>query len=959
MIKGVSVIVSGESEREPIEVLVDEYLSSLRAGNRPTVAQYAEAHPHLAEEIQELFPLVAAMEGWKDEETAAHGGHHSLGGMTIDRLGDFRMVREIGRGGMGIVFEAVQESLSRRVAIKILPPLTRSSQKSTERFRREAQTAAALHHANIVPVFGVGNDSGFHYIVMQWIDGRGLDAVIRHRSGSVTVDGRQGSTSPISMPASFVQESGNALLSGEMGATNVINPLTTGDGGCLFDPRTVARLGLQAAEALEYAHAAGTLHRDIKPANLILDRRGNLWVADFGLARAVEQESISQSGDIVGTLLYLAPERLRGECDARSDIYSLGLTLLELLLGRPVFQVTDSGTVIERILRGVPVRPGALGIYIPVDLETILLKAVAVDSRDRYASAAHMASDLRAYLEDRPISARTPTRMEQVRRWCRRNPVVAALSSLVATLLLITVVVTTLGYMDQRRMRQRTEATLDTSLTALDTIYNRFATPSGAAIEPLTSGAVLSDEAAEMLQGLLKVYDELASQGGDTSKLQRESLKAKLRVADILMRLGSLNESAEQYDQAVAGIAKLRYQGPDDRQQWELRRVAGTQNRAMAIEFLGDEVKAKELREETLLRLGELAHEMPEDVDVTLALAKAHYLLGRTPANMLSQPTSRSLRPEPQGPPPPGRKGPLGRPEGPRGREPRWGPGPPPRRDLSSWGGFLGNSDSFAQLHTPQSDQRHNHLQTSLSLVEPLRGDVRVAVAAEFLRALTLRELARSPASPPETRHSLLDESVQILHRLAQAETGYADYGIEWARSLLESTLAHETPRPEMIANLQPPLAEALQLVRQMCDAQPQIPEYSSLRARLSEVLAYLAMYNPVENFTENNPSGPKYAEQLIAEACSIQKSLTEKYPDDLNIRLWQIRYQISEIMLSKHHLPPHDLDQRIREINQRLQECEQRDPASATVAELRREWNVVKDQMAQPGNGPRPPRLP
>lgn len=953
------MIVSGDSEREPIEVLVDEYLSSLRAGNRPTVAQYAEAHPHLAEEIKELFPLVAAMEGWKDEETAAHGGHHSLGGMTIDRLGDFRMVREIGRGGMGIVFEAVQESLSRRVAIKILPPLSRSSQKSTERFRREAQTAAALHHANIVPVFGVGNDGGFHYIVMQWIDGRGLDAVIRHRSGSATVDGRQGSTSPVSLLTTFGQTSGAARLSGDVGATNVVNPLTTGNGGCLFDPRTVARLGLQAAEALEYAHDAGTLHRDIKPANLILDRRGNLWVADFGLARAVEQESLSQSGDIVGTLLYLSPERLRGECDARSDIYSLGLTLLELLLGRPVFQVADSGTVIERILRGVPVRPGALGIRIPVDLETILLKAVAVDPRDRYASATQMASDLRAYLEDRPISARTPSRIEQVRRWCRRNPVVAALSTLVATLLLITVIVTTYGYINQRRMRQRTEATLDTSLAALDTIYNRFATPSGAAIEPLTSGAVLSDEAAEMLQGLLKVYDELASQGGDTSKLQRESLKAKLRVADILMRLGSLNESVAQYDQAVAGIARLRYQGPDDRQEWELRRVAGTQNRATAIEFLGDEAKAKELREETLQRLGELAHEMPEDVDVMLALAKAHYLLGRTPANMLSQPTPRSIRPESQEPPGPGRRGPQGRPDGPRGRDPRWGPGPPPRRDLSSWGGFLGNSENLAQLHEPQSDQRHDHLQLSLSLVEPLRGDHRVAVAAEFLRALTLRELARSPASRIEDRRSFLDESVQILHQLAQTETSCADYGIEWARSLLESTLAHDAPRPETIAKLHPPLEEALRLVRQLHDAQPQIPEYSSLQARLCEVVAYLAMYNPIENFTDSNPPGPKHAELLIAEACSLQKSLSEKYPDDLNIRLWLIRYQISEIMLSKHHMPPYDMEQRVREINQHLIESEQHESARVTVAELRREWNVVRDQIEQPGNGPPPPRFP
>lgn len=233
------------------------------------------------------------MEGWKEQETAARGGRNSLGGVTVERLGDFRMVRKIGRGGMGIVFEAVQESLNRTVAIKILPPIDSKPQGSTdstgERLRREAQTAAALHHSNIVPVFGIGTENGFNYIVMQMIDGCGLDAMLKPRTQSnagdlTTKNTRAEITEQFAGPLDRVAPNRSTQ-----------NPLL------LFSPpgldsRFVAKLGIQAANAIHYAHENGILHRDIKPANLLLDRKAHLWVADFGLAKALEHHALSHSG---------------------------------------------------------------------------------------------------------------------------------------------------------------------------------------------------------------------------------------------------------------------------------------------------------------------------------------------------------------------------------------------------------------------------------------------------------------------------------------------------------------------------------------------------------------------------------------------------------------------------------------------------------------------------------------
>jgi serine/threonine protein kinase len=201
--------------------------------------------------------------------------------------------------------------------------------------------------------------------------------------------------------------------------------------------RAVARLGLQVGEALAYAHRHGIIHRDIKPSNLLLDLEGTLWVTDFGLAKTEGANELTQAGDVIGTIRYMAPERFDGTTLPQSDLYSLGITLYEALTLQAGFDESNRARLIERILHESPVSPRKLDSRIPRDLETILLKAMARDPRDRYADAESMAEDLRRFLADRPIIARRSSPPERLWRWCRRNPAMAALSGLSIVLLVM------------------------------------------------------------------------------------------------------------------------------------------------------------------------------------------------------------------------------------------------------------------------------------------------------------------------------------------------------------------------------------------------------------------------------------------------------------------------------------------------------------------------------------------
>lgn len=418
--------MTGEhSERNPVDRLAEEFVARYRRGERPSVSEYARRYPELAGQVGDVLQALVLIEDFGPGQDAA--GRDRLPPV----LGDYRLLREVGRGGMGVVYEAEQVPLGRRVAVKVLPTDPLLGPTHLERFKREAQAAARLHHTNIVPVFGVGEAGGVCYYAMQFIPGQPLNEVLRAVKRLRDVPGPAGppdATTPDGAGRPEPATSSASLLGGS-------DPAGRADGRHYF--RRVAHIGAQVADALAYAHAQGVLHRDVKPSNLLLDVHGSVWVTDFGLAKAEGAGGLTGAGDVVGTLRYMAPERFDGRSDPRADVYSLGLTLYELLTLRPAFEESDRGRLVAQVLHEEPRRPRKIDRLIPRDLETIVLKATAKDPGRRYQTAAEMAEDLRRLLADRPIRGRRTRLLERARLWARRNPAVAALSLCVAGLLLV------------------------------------------------------------------------------------------------------------------------------------------------------------------------------------------------------------------------------------------------------------------------------------------------------------------------------------------------------------------------------------------------------------------------------------------------------------------------------------------------------------------------------------------
>jgi serine/threonine protein kinase/WD40 repeat protein/Tfp pilus assembly protein PilF len=474
-------MANDEVSVDPVAELAEEFAARYRHGERPPLSEYTCKYPELAERIREVFPLVVLMEEAGDEASASKTAEarrlaSGLGAEKLEVIGGYRLLREVGRGGMGVVYEAEQLSLGRHVALKVLP-LRAAQAGGLERFHREACAAARLHHTNIVPVYEVGDDQHVCYYAMQFIHGQPLDEVVaelrrtRDSNADQTPEGLSGRPArPIALSLlsgslaqhatpEFTLRQGNEQAAPDTDksacAPTVIVSAKTSSTSADSQPRhyydSVARIGLQVAEALEYAHGQGVIHRDIKPSNLLLDTGGRVWVADFGLAKT-DGDALTQSGDIVGTIPYMAPERFRGWADPRSDIYSLGLTLYEMLALRPAFAGSDRCQLMLQATQANPPRLRKIDPLIPRDLGTIIAKATDKEPERRYQTAGELAADLQRFLDDRPILARRISPVERAWRWCKRNPAVASLTASVAVLAVVLLVGSWVGALlrDQR-----------------------------------------------------------------------------------------------------------------------------------------------------------------------------------------------------------------------------------------------------------------------------------------------------------------------------------------------------------------------------------------------------------------------------------------------------------------------------------------------------------------------------
>jgi WD40 repeat protein/serine/threonine protein kinase len=527
-----------DSDLDLVEQLAEEFARRRRGGERPAVTEYVQRYPELAELIRKTFPVFTVPEAPPAQASPlpASEGEEVESDRFPRQLGEYRIVREVGRGGMGVVYEAVQESLGRHVALKVLPGYGPVHTVHLERFRREARAAARLHHTNIVPVFGVGDHQGIYFYAMQFIDGRGLDALLREmrdlraqptQPQSTVVERTKGKTdAPARETAAFQvgpPPAGDAESDKETprasAETTGLSELATATDQQYY--RGVARIGVQAAEALAYAHGQGILHRDIKPSNLMLDAHGTVWITDFGLAKEASAGEASPgdltaTGDLIGTPRYMAPERLQGTSGPAGDIYGLGLTLYELLTLTPAFAETNRARLMEQIAHQEPVPPRKLDPRIPRDLETIVLKAAAKEVDRRYASAAELADDLRRYLAEEPILARRVGTSERMVKWARRHPAVACLLTLLLVLGAVAFGLVTWEWREAEQMRAAAESSREEAQELAEAEKKAAA------------------EADKQTQAAQQARARMANALGEAETQTRVARKARAEMADAL-----------------------------------------------------------------------------------------------------------------------------------------------------------------------------------------------------------------------------------------------------------------------------------------------------------------------------------------------------------------------------------------------------------------------------------------
>ncbi|MGE3316962.1 MAG: protein kinase, partial [Planctomycetaceae bacterium] len=683
-IVGDSVSPSGSSDGCPDA----GELKLLVAGNLPQT-RHDELEQHILAcsrcqavlaELDNDPSLVAALSDFAIPVVTDNGlgtGLPSGASGTERRLGDYRVIREIGRGGMGVVFEARQISLRRRVALKTLPSAGLLDPKRLQRFKNEAHAAALLHHPNIVPVYTFGVEEGIHYYAMQFIEGVNLSRILRAmqleaaggRFEAVvdSVRGANDTTSEAVIPldsTDAIDAQADTKVDDTVERPPTESPQTkpgpSSSSACeelvacqqrdrkqYF--RRTAELMMQAADALHFAHEQGVVHRDVKPSNLVIDHSGRLWVTDFGLAQLETDATLTMSGDIIGTLRYMSPEQSCGKpgrLDFRTDIYSLGATLYELLTLEPLFPVVDRQAILIAIANVEPRLLRSIDPEIPAELETIVLKAISKEPLDRYATAGEMADDLRRFLADMPIRAKRPSYLERTFKWVRRHSrlvtVAASLLAVIACLVVVGAVLLAAAWRSESHQRQiaeaaasdataksaeadaqreRAERNFRSAVKAVDQMFTQVG------ISDLADVPQMEPVRRDLAKKALQFYQEFLKERSDDRNIAYETGRAWVRAAYVQRILGNHQEGERSARNGLEMFESLGAEGSRDATH-RLDVVMACEEIAMNLSQSERSDEALLFRDRALSTVKSLVRDFPEPVTHWIRLADANSAYG-------------------------------------------------------------------------------------------------------------------------------------------------------------------------------------------------------------------------------------------------------------------------------------------------------------------------------------------
>jgi serine/threonine protein kinase/Tfp pilus assembly protein PilF len=595
--RGERILAEAYLERHPalqadaacaLQLVYQEVLLREESGERPQLAEYVQRFPQFASQLGPLFEVHRALEsGSLQESKGTDPSRHTtppesprLGNVDWPSVTGYEILERLGRGGMGIVYKARQEGLNRVVALKMIVSGAHADKEEVARFRAEAQAQAQLQHPHIVQIYEVDEHEGIPYFALEFVAGGSL----AHKLAGTPQPAR--------------------------GAAQLLETL---------------------ARAVHYAHQRGLIHRDLKPANVLLTADGIPKIADFGLAKRVanagwspEQPGLTQSGAIVGTPTYMAPEQATGKTKAiggAADVYALGAILYEALTGRPPFLGETALDTLHQVRSQEPVPLRRLQPKVPRDLETVCLKCLQKEPRQRYASAEALAEDLRCFWEGKPIQARSIRIWERGLKWVRRRPAVAALLAGVAALLVTVIATLAVGFVAVKQEKNRTEAARQRARKALDAMSSQV-------IEDwLARQTQLSPEQKAFLGTALAYYEEFAAESGDTPEVRGD-------VAGAYVRVGLIRHKLRQHAEAKAALyragdlyAKLVADFPAV-PEYRHGLAQSHNNLGILLSDLGQYVEAEAAFREAVQLWQEQVHELPAVPQYRHDLAQSYNNLG-------------------------------------------------------------------------------------------------------------------------------------------------------------------------------------------------------------------------------------------------------------------------------------------------------------------------------------------